>query len=108
MNSLAISIYNDIISDIESKVNIPINFSKRRSAPAVAEEEPVVASASAPEYSNFDDILLNYLNGTTNQDEINEAIEVAITTSAKRFDVDESLIRAVIKAESGYNPYAVS
>jgi len=108
MNTLATSIYNEIISDIESKVNYPINFPKRRSAVADVTEAQPAAAADETQSADFNTILLNYLNGTMDQDEINQAIEAAITTSAKRFDVEESLIRAVIKAESGYNPYAVS
>lgn len=108
MNSLAASIYNDIISNIQSKVNIPINFPVNRKVSTVTDKASDASPVNEAKKADFNDILLNYLNGTTDQTEISEAIDLAITTSAKKFNIDESLIRAVIKQESAYNPYAVS
>lgn len=106
MSSLATNIYNDVLSNIQSKINIPINFPTRRKTEAVTNQGS--GASAVQENTNFNDILLTYLNGTVDQAQLDEAIDIAITTSAKRFNVDESLIRAVIKQESSYNPYAVS
>lgn len=38
----------------------------------------------------------------------NETIESSILESSQKYHVDADLIRAVIKAESNYNPYAIS
>jgi soluble lytic murein transglycosylase-like protein len=110
VNNLAVSIYNNIISDIESRLNVRINIPLRSKAKPVTEAVSVQtanAAAKTPE-NNFQDILLSYLNGTTDKTELDSAIESAIVTASDKFGVDESLIRAVIKQESSYNPYAVS
>lgn len=108
MNSLATNIYNDVLSNIQSKINVPINFPSRRRTEAVTSSDSVTSVSAVQESKDFNEILLSYLDGTVDQAQLDEAIDIAITTSAKRFDVDESLIRAVIKQESSYNPYAVS
>lgn len=108
MNSLATNIYNDVLSNIQSKINVPINFPSRRRTEAVTSSDSVTSVSAVQESKDFNEVLLSYLDGTVDQEQLDEAIDIAITTSAKRFDVDESLIRAVIKQESSYNPYAVS
>jgi len=109
MNSYAASIYYDIVSNIENKLNITLNLpSKKKAAPVSAESPAETSVLTKAQNADFNDILLNYLNGPTNTEEVNRAIESAIVTASAKFGVDENLIRAIIKAESGYNPYAVS
>jgi hypothetical protein len=110
VNTLAINIYSNIISDIESKLNMRINIPLRSKAAPVTGGEVARSSKPANEAAenNFQDILLSYLGGTADKAEINSAIESAIVTASDKYGVDESLIRAVIKQESSYDPYAVS
>ena len=107
MNQLAINIYNDCLSNIQSKLNVSINIPTRRKTVAVSGTEDTEQLLTTNR-SRFDEILHAYLTGTIDQGDVSQAIDAAISVSAERFDVEESLIRAVIKAESGYNPYAVS
>ena len=58
--------------------------------------------------ANFEEILLKYLDGDRSDETVNEAIDAAIVATSSRYGVDENLVRAVIKAESGYNPLALS
>jgi len=48
------------------------------------------------------------LNNVLNKLKINETIEKCIIESSQKYHVDADLIRAVIKVESGFNPYAIS
>lgn len=50
----------------------------------------------------------NRLSNGLDRVRTSEAIENSIQTSSQKYHVDADLIRAVIKQESGYNPYAIS
>ncbi len=51
---------------------------------------------------------INKTNGVLNKSQINDQIEQSILASSQKYHIDAELIRAVIKQESNYNPYAVS
>ena len=48
------------------------------------------------------------LNNILDKTKINELIEMSIAESSQKYHVDADLIRAVIKRESNFNPYAIS
>jgi soluble lytic murein transglycosylase-like protein len=50
----------------------------------------------------------NRLSNGLDKVKASEAIENSIQTSSQKYHVDADLIRAVIKQESGYNPYSIS
>lgn len=50
----------------------------------------------------------NKYNTIADKVKINELIEKSISTSSQKYHVNADLIRAVIRQESNYNPYAVS
>ena len=106
----AISLYNDIFNAVQSRLNVTIPVGRNVYA------GPVSAAGNAgspelPEGANneaFGEILLKYLNGDRSDETVSEAINAAITVASGKYGVDENLIRAIIKAESGYDPDAVS
>ncbi len=51
---------------------------------------------------------VNKSNGVLNKSQISEQIEKSIQESSEKYHIDADLIRAVIKQESNFNPYAVS
>lgn len=96
------SVYNEIISNIESK--IPISISKKSSNNTSIN----IDESKSIEEKSFSEILHNYeLNGIP-ESEVSSAIEEAIDEASKKYGIDKTLIAAVIRQESNFNPNAVS
>lgn len=74
-----------------------------------------IGVSSVEEQKNFNGVLQNVMN-TQNTPAVSEEertsfvedIDYIIKEKADKYNIDESLIKAVIKAESGFNPNAVS
>ena len=74
-----------------------------------------IGVSSVEEQKNFNGVLQNVMN-TANTPALSEEertsfvedIDYIIKEKADKYNLDESLIKAVIKAESGFNPNAVS
>ena len=74
-----------------------------------------IGVSSVEEQKNFNGVLQNVMN-TQNTPAVSEEertsfvedIDYIIKEKADKYNLDESLIKAVIKAESGFNPNAVS
>jgi len=102
------ALYSDIFYAVQSKINIQIPVFKNTggvSAPSDAINNGYPVNFTD---ANFEEILLKYLDGDRSDETVNEAIDAAIVATSSRYGVDENLVRAVIKAESGYNPLALS
>ncbi len=96
------SIYNDIVGRIEQ--NIPLS---------IAMPVKTVTEQKKTEQS-FETVLNEYINGDKvdytllSKEELNDRIEAAIRAASEKYNLDYELIKAVIKAESDFDPYCVS
>lgn len=94
-------IYNSIVSQIESKVPVSLGVSKSYDS----------SDVSLKNTESFQTVLDNYLNNSSDKSfspEISASIEEAISAAAKKYGVEESLIKAIIRKESNFNPNATS
>lgn len=105
MNINVNTIYNDIISRVESK--IPISISNKSQTISINNNINSQESKLEEEKS-FSDILTDYQNNGIPESEISSAISEAIKEASEKYGIEESLIAAVVRQESNFNPNAVS
>lgn len=97
------NIYKEIISNIESKLPIPIT-NKTYQYNDNNNAENIEQSTQ----QSFADILTDYEQNGIPDDQISDAIKQAITEASDKYGIDETLIAAVIRQESNFNPNATS
>ncbi|WP_284345828.1 lytic transglycosylase domain-containing protein [[Clostridium] colinum] len=102
MNINVNSIYNEIISNIESKIPIPITNKTYQYNNTTDETK------SKSEEKSFSDILTDYEENGIPDSQVSEAIKEAIKEASDKYGIEESLIAAVIRQESNFNPNATS
>lgn len=102
MNINVNSIYNEIISSIESKIPIPITNKTYQYNNTIDD----VKSKSGEK--SFSEILMDYEENGIPESQISEAIKEAISEASIKYGIDESLISAVIRQESNFDPNAKS
>ena len=102
MNINVNSIYNEIISNIESKIPIPITNKTYQYNNTTDNVK------SKSEEKSFSEILDNYEENGIPEEQVSEAIKDAIKEASLKYGIEESLIAAVIRQESNFDPNATS
>lgn len=103
MNISVNSIYNEIVSNIEARIPIPISnnvYQYNNSTDDV--------KSKSTEQKSFSEILQDCEQSEASQSETSSTIQEAIKDASDKYDVDETLIAAVIRQESNFNPNATS
>lgn len=92
------SLYNEIITNIESK--LPITISIKNNS---------YNDTTNPDKSKAEKSFNTILNGfIANDKDVSVAISEAISDASEKYDIDKTLIAAVIRQESNFNQNAVS
>jgi len=99
------NLYNEIFNAVQSRLNITIPLYRNARVDTTAE---TAATDGAADTTAFEEILVRYLDGDRSPEAVRDAIDAAITTASGKYGVDENLIKAIIRAESGYDPDALS
>ena len=102
MNLNVNSIYNEIISNIETKIPIPIT-NKLYQHNNITDD-----IKSKSEEKSFSEVLDSYEKENIKDVPVSDDIKNAISRASAKYGVDETLISAVIRKESNFNPKATS
>ena len=119
MNLDVSEIYSSIISDIQSRVPVPFATNHNNLQTVSSENEnsketqsfQTVLDSCIDTYlktGNVSNSNPNIKYGNITPEEITSAIETAIKNASAKYNIDESLIKAVIQQESSFNPTSVS
>lgn len=125
MNLSVNAAYNKLLGEIMSGLKVPVSLTNSNSTQKKTTETTISGeSDNIPKvYTNaklhypsnigqttdasFSNILSSYINNKSSTD-VNERINKAIISASEKYRVDPTLIKAVMKAESSFNPDAVS
>ena len=103
MESIASRIYNEKISEIQARLPIKLSFTNKSNEFAQILTKNMNSSSDNSQVSNQNSIVPK----SNNKADAN-SFQSLIQSASKKYGVDSSVIQAVMKAESGFNPSAVS
>ncbi|MGE5329697.1 MAG: lytic transglycosylase domain-containing protein [Deltaproteobacteria bacterium] len=98
-------IFRQKIEEIESRVPLKLNISENTSFENILEEAQNSKTKNIADNLRYKPIPSNF---ALNKGQLLQTIEQNIAASAKKYDINPNLIRAVIKQESSFNPYSLS
>ena len=109
------AVFNNIMNNIHSRLNFSQLPSNSVNLPQIRNNMSFTGNAPSVGNANFQSVLNNQIQnparvvGNINIDgSINDIINRAILEASETYDIDQAMIRAIIRTESSYNPNAVS
>lgn len=103
------SVYNEILTNIQSKLPITINdYSTESISSTKSNDATVTSTETSTTSASFEDILNSALASDIDLEVLDSTIEDSILEASEKYDVDPTLIAAIIKQESNFNPDATS
>jgi len=98
-------IFRQKIEEIQGRIPIKLDIPENNSFGNVLEDVQNSKSNNIADNLRYKSVSSNF---ALNKGQILQTIEQNIASSAKKYDINPNLIRAVIRQESGFNPYSLS